>query len=111
MRKTTMTLLSMLLFACGGGDDAAPSEYPPPMPLDAQYTACGDVSECEVLELGCCDACNGGTAVAVHKEHAADVMERHSERCGASTACTSIGCAPWELSCEQGVCGLQRGSF
>jgi hypothetical protein len=101
----------LLLAACVGGDDAAASGYPPPLPLEANLTSCADESECQVVELGCCDQCNGGFAVAVHSDRVAEVMARFSEDCGSSFACTEIGCAPWVVRCEQGRCGLARDSL
>ena len=113
MHRTLLltTLLTILALACGGGDDDAPSEYPPPQPLDLEYTACTDVAQCEVVELGCCDACNGGTAVSVHIEKAAEVIERYSERCATPTSCTQRGCPPFTSACDNGVCTLVQGSF
>ena len=95
--------------AGGGGGDNAPSGYPPDMPLDASLTSCSDSGQCVVVELGCCDACNGGLAVAVNRESMADVTSRFSEQCDGPTICTLRGCAPWVATCVDGSCDLGQG--
>jgi hypothetical protein len=97
----------LVLFA---GCERADSEYPPKLPLDAAYTECEEVEDCVVVELGCCDACNGGHAVAVNASHEGDVKERYREGCGEGKVCTEIGCLPWVLSCFDNTCGMTRGA-
>jgi len=101
------------IVACSGdsGDPSATSEYPPDLPLDASYTECDVAADCVAVELGCCDECNGGLAVAVNVASEDEVVDRFTEECGADQACTEIGCAPWVLSCDAGTCGLDRGTF
>jgi hypothetical protein len=89
----------------GCGDD-----YPPPDPLPAEYTACEADADCVVTELGCCDECNGGFAVAVRSDRQAEVVDLYSERCGGDTACTEMGCQPWVVTCDAGTCGAARGT-
>ena len=96
--------LVWLLVGCG-------DEYPPPDPLPAEYTACEVPEDCVAVELGCCDACNGGLAVAVAVDQADAVVERYSERCGAAATCTLMACPDWEMTCDAGVCGMARGEF
>jgi hypothetical protein len=99
------------LFALAACGDDSVSEYPPVLPLDPQYTSCESDADCVVVELGCCDACNGGTAVAVRRDRVAAVQERYGERCGSSTACTLRGCPPSTASCAAGFCRRLEGSF
>lgn len=100
------TSLGLLATGCLLGDD-----YPPPDPLPAEYTTCGSEADCVVVELGCCDECNGGTAVAVRADQEAEVADLYSERCGNGTACTEMGCAPWVVTCEAGTCANARGEL
>jgi len=103
----------LLLVACGSSDSGemeAESEYPPNLPLEASYTECATVDDCVVIELGCCDECNGGLAVAVNADSESEVRERFTEDCGSGQDCTLIGCAPWELICVDDACGVVRGT-
>ena len=59
-----------------------------------------------IVELGCCDYCNGGEARSVNVASVAAVTERYEERCGRNTACTLIGCAALLPTCEANTCGL-----
>jgi len=86
-------------------------QYPPPAELPAEYTACVVPDDCIVVELGCCDACNGGTARSVATDQAAEVVDRYTEVCNPGTGCNLVGCPPWVTTCEAGVCGLERGEF
>jgi hypothetical protein len=86
-------------------------EYPPPDVLPADYTACDVPEDCVVVELGCCDACNGGEARSVAADQADAVRTRYTEPCREGQGCTEIGCAAWITTCEGGVCGLERGEF
>lgn len=96
-------MLIALLFSC--------SQYPPPDPLDPELTACDTSPECVVVELGCCDSCNGGTAVAVNEASVEEVVERYSESCGRSYACTLMDCGTLEATCDAGTCTLQGYSM
>jgi hypothetical protein len=78
--------------------------YPPDLPLDGELTRCADTSDCVVVELGVCDACNGGTVVAVNGESEAFVRRRFSERRPFGHACTLMGCADPVAACEAGTC-------
>ena len=102
--------LLLFAFACGGSDDVNDA-YPPALPLESSLTECATVDDCVAVELGCCDECNGGFAVAVNTDSADAVVADFSETCGLSYACTAMGCAPWELSCDAGTCAMVRGTF
>ena len=95
-----MMLLGLLsILACTG------SEYPPDLPLDAAYTDCEGDTDCTIVELGCCDDCNGGLAVAVNNTTSeAEVRDRFSERCGRRTACTEMDCPDHYATCDEGTC-------
>lgn len=99
-------LLALLtLAACGNPD------YPPPDPLPAELTTCDVPEDCVVVELGCCDACNGGVVVAVHADHAAETRDTYSERCSGNTACTLVACAPNTADCIDSTCTVVTGTW
>ncbi|MEL6349550.1 MAG: hypothetical protein AAFV53_40985 [Myxococcota bacterium] len=95
--------LMLFLFAC--------NNYPPPDPLESELTDCSADEECVVVELGCCDACNGGTAVAVNKAQEDETRDRYSERCGLNYACTLMACGSLDAVCDDGTCVLEQGDF
>ncbi len=101
------------LVACTGTDpeDTPPddgrrsTEFPPPDPLPEKYIGCTTSEDCVVVQLGCCDHCNGGLAVAVREASKDAVEERYSERCRPRQACTLIGCPPVRAACSaEGQC-------
>jgi hypothetical protein len=102
-----IVLAATLLAGCASdGNDSYP-----PGELDASFTTCTQPTDCVVVELGCCDDCNGGLAVAVNNASAAEVEAAFSESCGNNTACTLMACADWEISCDAGTCAAVRGTF
>ncbi len=103
--KTTLLALALLLAACINAG------YPPPAIVPPEYTACESAADCVVVELGCCDACNGGEARSVNAEHEDEVRTRYSEVCSIGMGCTEMGCAPWQTTCEDNICGLARDDF
>lgn len=103
-----------LLLACGDAKDPdgteCASEYPPPSPLDAEFTGCEVDEDCVVVELGMCDACNGGTAVAVGTASELAVADQYAE-CVPDTGewgCTAMACPPLYATCDAGACTLQQ---
>lgn len=101
----------MLLLSFGCPTSETTDEYPPPLPLEAALTACTVDADCVAVELGCCDACNGGLAVAVNLDSESVVSAQFQEFCDPSVACTAMGCAPWVLSCPEGTCELERDTL
>jgi len=88
----------------GGGDDD---------PVTSEVDACTADEDCVAVELECCDACNGGTAVSVHQDHVDEVVAASARGRGecAATMCTMMACAEWVPSCEAGRCTNTRGSL
>ncbi|MBN1282834.1 MAG: hypothetical protein JXA24_03575 [Proteobacteria bacterium] len=84
--------------------DAPQSSKNNPVPLSGDTIACAGGDDCEIVELGCCDHCNGGFAVAVNKEFASEVAERNSQSCGDDELCTEMACAPIFPRCRDGEC-------
>ncbi len=110
-------VLFSMLTACGPADVA---EAPPPTPIPATLTTCetpdpADPTEtdeqCVVLQLGCCDHCNGGRAVAVRADAADDVQATYVESCTPGTACTEMGCAPLTAECIEDRCVTVQGEL
>lgn len=106
-------LIVIALAACK--KDAAPTAPPDNGGGDpvADPYACTADEDCVAVELQCCDACNGGEAVGVHRDHAEAVRAESPAATGGcdDVACTLMACAPWEASCEAGKCTLARGAF
>ena len=97
-------MIALLLgLGCGPADVAD---------MPAQYRACEVDADCEVVQLGCCDHCNGGEAVSVHRGWVDVVLDEYHERCGGSFACTDMGCNPLEAVCgEDALCALEIVEF
>ena len=75
--------------------------------------ACTADTDCAAVEIECCDHCNGGQVVGVHKDYASEVMRQYAshDEC-AGTACTKMACIDDpEPICKQGICGLKVGKM
>jgi hypothetical protein len=74
--------------------------------FDERQTCRADV-DCAVVEIACCDHCNGGIAVGIHRDSADAVREEYAgpDRCQ-GTACTLMACAPAVPICRQERCGI-----
>lgn len=84
--------------------------YPPELPLDPSLTTCQKDDDCVIVELGCCDACNGGFAVAVSADARGDVIEEYSESCPVNVACTLRACPPLVPRCDVDTCVAEQSS-
>lgn len=73
------------------------------------WTQCTTDAECQLLEVGCCDHCNGGDAIAVNRDHAQDARRWHAARrtCPSPTLCTERGCYGPFPTCSAGRCELK----
>jgi hypothetical protein len=58
----TLIALATLSLSCDNAN------YPPRLPLDPQYTNCARDDQCIQIQLGCCEDCQGGLAVIVHRD-------------------------------------------
>lgn len=107
--KHVLVILIVMLTSCKKGS----SSSTPPPDDDARFDerqACAADADCVVVEVECCDQCNGGLAVGIHRDHAAEVRAAYvpADEC-ADVACTLMACEPATAFCRQGVCGLRRG--
>ena len=100
----------LICAACDGAIDyqqelgISPSAAEDPLTLDGEVISCVDASDCAVVELSCCDHCNGGFAVAVNFEYESEVAERNSEACDADELCTEMACPALFPRCITGDC-------
>lgn len=109
--KRAILLGIVLLASCKKG--APSSSTPPPGDGDSfdERQACTADTDCVAVEIECCDHCNGGVVVGIHRDHAAEVRNSYAgpDECG-QTACTLMACIEQPTAvCRQGVCGLQIG--
>lgn len=82
----------------------------PPRPgtIDERQ-ACSADADCAVVELGCCDHCNGGQVAGVHRDFAGEVHASYAGDCG-GTACTLMACVEQPTAvCQAGMCALALG--
>ena len=75
---------------------------------DAMFSCVMD-EDCAVVEMGCCDYCNGGWQMAVNSKHADRAAQIwHEPSCG-TEACTKMACVDtYSPVCDGGVCA-RRG--
>ncbi len=104
------------------GDCAGPPAPPPEPAAQRAWFACQQDAECVVVDLGCCDFCNGGLEVAANRDHARAVRDTYHERgCLVTTAqgsrsrsCTELFCGDErDAVCREGQCGIadRAGGF
>lgn len=86
-----------------GGGTSGPGALAP-LPLTGQVIACQEDADCIVVELGCCDSCNGGWSASVNGEYAKDVEERNHDACSGQEVCTEMACDPAFPRCENSTC-------
>lgn len=110
--------LALAALACGGAQptptEPAPPSAPvataPPAPSSTPTAtptasasgaddACDVDTDCEHVELGCCDHCNGGKLGAFNKAHAS----KHRPTCE-PTRCTRRGCGAATVRCASHHC-------
>ncbi|MBK9037502.1 MAG: hypothetical protein IPL61_40700 [Myxococcales bacterium] len=101
----TLALLAVATFACKA---SSPSTPPRATTIDERQ-ACSADADCAVVELTCCDACNGGTVAGVHRDFAADVHREYTSACAGAT-CTERGCVDQPApACDRGMCVVRTG--
>jgi hypothetical protein len=68
---------------------------------------CTTDSDCVAVEIECCDHCNGGTVVGVHRDSADEVKAQYAppSKCQ-TTACTEMACAQAVPFCRDQRCGV-----
>ena len=105
MRSSLVVVLAALatlaLVACKG--PAHPSQTVP-----AERTACQADTDCTIVTMGCCDACNGGWDWSVNVKAADEAKARFGEACQADERCTLLDCEQEPVAvCSAGVCATR----
>ena len=111
MRFLFTLAVSVALTGCPK-DRGGPAEPAPTAGGFDERQACTADADCAPVEIGCCDHCNGGTVVGVHRDFAAQIREQYAgnARCN-GTACTKMACVEQPAAfCKEGVCGLRTGA-
>jgi hypothetical protein len=109
MTRPIWVLTGWVLFsACTGSE---PWQPPTQADIDPMYTDCSGGEACVIVQLGCCDHCNGGAAVSVTAGSETAVMDAYGQSCRPPVACTEMACAPRIAECEAGVCVSVEASF
>ncbi len=100
--------------------DYCPDEGPDPDPdpgdfidengdgWDDRWFACEDDADCAVIEIKCCDHCNGGEVRGVNREYVDAASQEFAPNDCGGVACTQMACRPVAPVCSAaGVCGPQ----
>jgi hypothetical protein len=69
-----------------------------------EWVACETDADCEIVELGCCDRCNGGTALSVNSAAKDKVAKEWGEAGCKDRACTELGCSALKTRCREKEC-------
>jgi hypothetical protein len=108
-RAASIGLLTLGVHGC---PKAAPPGAPPGATGDFdERQVCTADADCAVVEIGCCDRCNGGTAAGVHRDHAEEVRLEYTggTRCAAAR-CAKSPCADVARAiCRSQRCGVEVG--
>jgi hypothetical protein len=96
-------LVVLVLSACSSSAKAPATNTPSPSP--AGETACSADADCVVVEMACCDHCNGGRVEAYNAAFAA----AHKPAGCEGTACTKMACGAATASCDAGTCKVTIG--
>lgn len=76
----------------------------PALSLTGRVISCTVDSDCAIVELGCCDHCNGGWTASVNRDYEKQVRERNHDKCSGDNFCTDIGCPMLFPQCINGTC-------
>src|SRR3989338_1668806 len=92
-----------LLILTGCPNTGTKTEPAPPA-LGKSILECSADSDCTVVELKCCDHCNGGMVVSVNSGHVEDVKKEYGEVCSPTHGCTLKACSEELPRCEGNTC-------
>jgi len=84
--------------------------YPPANPLSSDFRACEVDEDCVIVELGCCDECNGGTAVAVRSGQEQAALDEYGQTGCNGVDCTLLACNPLAAECQSDLCVVDRSA-
>ncbi len=101
-----LTLAAFFILALAACGKSAPVT---PTASDEVRQACVADADCVVVQLTCCDACNGGIVVGVNTAYADEVTRQYiTPAVCAETACTEMACSAITANCRGGRCGLAQ---
>ena len=110
MKRVALLLAAVLLAACAKKSAPDPQTPPGSSPYDERQ-ACSIDADCIVVEIECCDHCNGGTVVGIQRDYVNDIRASYvpDSKCK-DAACTKMACVEEPVAiCRQGICGLRTG--
>jgi len=110
MRSSLMWLV-VAVAACGKSSSAPATPSNTGDHVFDERQGCSVDADCVVVEIECCDHCNGGTIVGVHRDSAAEIRRTYTpaSECQ-SIACTKMACVePPVAICRRDICGVRVG--
>lgn len=97
--------IAILTFAaCSEGGPTTPPADEDIVNISGSVIACSSDTDCVVVEIDCCDHCNGGEVAAVNVAYAEEVSDYHTADCGEDIMCTLMSCPDELPRCSDGVC-------
>jgi hypothetical protein len=116
MRIVTCFVLVFSLLGCAAQKVENPPIKKPAKELKSsdlqarpEWFACEVDTDCEVVQLSCCDACNGGTEIVINKKSTSAAKEAWSEECSSHPGCTERDCEDFTAVCLEKVCTPKQG--
>ena len=107
LRMLWIGLAVAAMSGCPSKNPSGPGTPPNPGPGFDERQACAVDSDCAVVEIECCDHCNGGTAVGVHRDSADEITAQYRPEAKCKGAvCTEMACMPAQAICRQQRCGV-----
>lgn len=90
-----------------------PPSTPPggPAAPAAAWEACQADADCEIVEMACCDECNGGWSLSIGKAHVQELSAQYQQKDCAGTMCTEMACGPSTALCKAGRCARREAGF
>lgn len=78
---------------------------------DAEWVACEQDEDCSVIELECCDHCNGGRAMAVNQKFKDEAIAELADDDCDDVMCTMMACPDLLPYCAAGTCETKDADF
>ncbi len=94
----------------GGGSGGVNPGGSAPITVDEKYLDCNTATDCKVLEVGCCDICNGGGGIAVNKVFADEAYKKYKKICSPNWICTAMACPPPVAYCKDKKCAFLKST-
>jgi hypothetical protein len=114
--KTPTLCYLLCMVACAA--QSPPTAHPPaaddadaPIPSTSDSSAwfsCRGDGDCTIVEMGCCDRCNGGWVLSVARAHVAAATVHYKEQ-SCQGDCTRRGCVDDPIAiCKAGTCARRE---